>query len=74
MGGIDEELHLGFLQVFLAMALISVDDIQDDACCYQEIEEKCPGGSAYQGSHTLMWMMVDFLEKLPLLMALTSRV
>ena len=51
MGGVDEELHLGFLQVFLAMALISVDDIQDDACCCQEIEEKCPGGSIPRVAH-----------------------
>ena len=48
VGGIDEELHLGFFQVFLAMALISVDDIQDDACC---IEEECPGGSIPRVAH-----------------------
>jgi hypothetical protein len=33
------------------MALISVDDIQDDACCCQEIEEKCPGGSIPRVAH-----------------------
>ena len=31
-------------------------------------------GDAYQGSHTLMLMMVGFLEYLPLLVALTSSV
>lgn len=41
--GINEELHLGLFQVCLAAALVCIDDIQDDACCDQDIEEICLG-------------------------------
>ena len=44
MGGIDEELHLGLFQVCLAAALVCIDNIQDDACYDQDIEEICLGG------------------------------